>query len=342
MAAAEYGVLTGLVSAILCFLLLGAPAPAWAHEASPAPSTQTLPEQKAATSLPRTTGPIITDVAITQPYKTCSLQIYPTLYFVGGVFSPNWQRRPVGADQETRKQQVANAGDYRSFQVPVELYYGLAPRMDVEVSVPFVQNWAFGVGPANQAANFGSLGDSTVALRYMFLDGKATAPTVSGYFAVLFPTGHANNLEPKLLGIDQTGNGAFAFTWGLDFFTYLPRAPLLFYANVWYTNFVDGRVNGARVYYPDQVTVNLAFEVPLRKSPDNRWALLVELLSTWDAGRLIGHKANQPSTVLVTVLPALEFIPTSRFSVALGVQVDLFGKNTAYTYSPTLSLLFNF
>jgi hypothetical protein len=339
---AEFGALKGFIATILAFLLLGAPVAAGAHEASPVPSTPTLTEQEDAPPLPRTTGPIITDVAITQPFKTWSLQIYPSFYLVGGVFSPNWQRRPVGSNQQTRKQQVDAAGDYRSLTVPVVFYYGLAPRMDVEVTVPFVQHWASNVGPASRAANFGSLGDSTVALRYMFLDGKSTAPTVSGYFGVLFPTGHANNLEPKLLGIDQTGDGAFAFTWGIEYFTYLPKGPILVYANVWYTNFVDGRVNGARVYYPDQVTVNLAFEVPLRKSPDNRWALLVELLSTWDAGRLIGHKANQPSTVLVTVLPALEFLPTSWFGVALGVQVDLIGKNTAYTYAPTLSLLFNF
>ena len=332
----------GFISTFLAFLLLGASAAAWAQEASPATSTQTITGQEATPPLPRTMGPIITDVAITQPFKTWALQIYPTLYFVGGVFSPNWQRRPVGGDQRTREQQVEAAGDYRSLLVPVEFYYGLAPRVDVEVSVPFVQHWASNVGPANQAANFGSLGDCSVALRYMFLDGKSTAPTVSGYFGVLFPTGHANNLEPKLLGIDQTGDGAFAFTWGIEYFTYLPKGPILVYANVWYTNFVDGRVNGARVYYPDQVTVNLAFEVPLRKSPHNRWAFLLELLSTWDAGRMFGHKANQPSTVLVTVLPALEFIPTSWFSVALGVQVDLLGKNTAYTYAPTLSLLFNY
>ncbi|MEJ2092933.1 MAG: hypothetical protein P8X65_12140 [Syntrophobacterales bacterium] len=332
----------GLISAILVILLLGASAPAWSHEPRPAPSAQTLTEQEAAPPLPRTMGPIITDVAITQPVKTWTLQIYPTLYFVGGVFSPNWQRRPVGGDQKTRERQILAAGDYRSLLVPVVFYYGLAPRMDVEVTVPFIQHWASNVGPVNQAANFGSLGDSSVALRYMFLNGKSTAPTVTGYFAVLFPTGHANNLEPKLLGIDQTGNGAFAFTWGIEYFNYLPKGPILVYANIWYTNFVDGRVNGVRVYYPDQVAFNLAFEVPLRKSPRNRWALLVELLSTWDAGRMSGHKANQPSTALVTVLPALEFLPTSWFSVALGVQVDLIGKNTPYTYAPTLSLLFSY
>ena len=53
----------------------------------------------------------------------------------------------------------------------------------------------------------------------------------------MFPTGHASPLEPKFLSIDQTGGGAFSFTWGLDIFKYLPGFPVLLYANIWYTNF---------------------------------------------------------------------------------------------------------
>ena len=37
--------------------------------------------------LPSTTGPIVTDDGITQPYKTWSAQITPSLTFVGGVFN---------------------------------------------------------------------------------------------------------------------------------------------------------------------------------------------------------------------------------------------------------------
>ncbi len=330
-----------LLAGLLAFSLLCAPASTGAHEASPSP-TPTPPQQESEISLPNTTGPIITDEAVVQPHKTWCVQITPIYYFVGGVFSPNWQRRPVGSNQQTRKQQVDTAGDYRSFQIPVQVYYGLAPRWDVSATVPFIQNWAFNVGPASQAATYGNLGDSSVSLRYRFLGEKANEPKFTGYFSVLFPTGHANNLQPERLGIDQTGNGAFAFTWGLDYFAYLPKVPLLFYANVWYTNFADGRVNGQRVYYPDQITVNLAFEVPLKNSPENRWAFLLEVLSNWDAGRMIGPRANQSSTVLVTILPALEFLPTERFTMALGVQVDLFGKNTHFAYTPTLAWFFNF
>jgi len=330
-----------LFAAFLVFILLWVPAPAGASGASP-PPTPTRPESGSEISLPNTTGPIVTDVALTQAFHTWCVQITPTAYFVEGVFNSNWQRRPVGALQRTRKQRVAAAGDYRSLEIPVQVFYGLGPRTDVSATLLFVQNWASNVGLASRAANFGSLGDSSLSLRYRFLDGKTTAPTVTGYLSVLFPTGHAGKLEPKLLGIDQTGNGAFAFTWGLDYFIYLPKGPILFYANVWYTHFADGRVDGQRVYYPDQITVNLAWELPLKNSPKNRWVFLLEVLSTWDAGRLIGPKANQSSTAIVSVLPALEFLPTSRFTMALGVQVDLIGKNTQYTYTPTLACFFNF
>jgi hypothetical protein len=292
--------------------------------------------------LPSTTGPIVTDDAITQTYKTWSAQITPSLTFVGGVFNSNWQRRSPGANQPTRKLQISDEGYYKSLNVPAQITYGLTPRLDVSLTVPFMQNWASNVGTLSRAANFGSLGDSSLALRYMFLSGSPTATTVTGYFSVLFPTGHASPLEPKLLGIDQTGGGAYAFTWGVDLFKYLPQRPVLLYANIWYTNYADGWVNGARVYYPDQVTVNFAMEVPLKNSPNNRWAFLLEVLSNWDAGRMFGPKANQEPLAIVSILPALEFLPTPWFQMAAGVQVSLFGRNTLFSYTPTMALFFSF
>jgi hypothetical protein len=206
------------------------------------------PELSDTSSLPNTTGPIVTDSAITQAYNTWSAQITPSLGFVRGVFGPGWQRRSVGANLTSRQQQIDAAGNYKSLQVPVQLYYGLTPRLDASVTVPFKQNWASEVGPSSQAANFGSLGDSNLALRYMFFNGNPSATTVTGYFSVLVPTGHARQLEPKLLDIDQTGIGAFAFTWGIDVVKYLPNVPVILYANIWYTNYTDGNVNGTSTY----------------------------------------------------------------------------------------------
>jgi len=271
------------------------------------------------------------------------LQVTPTLNLTGGVFNSNWQRRRVGTNQANTVREIGARGDYKSFTVSYDLYYGLTPRMDVSITAnAFVQNWASNVAPASRAANFGSLGDTSVQLRYMLLNGSPTATTVTGYFSALFPTGHASPLEPKLLGTDQTGGGAFSFTWGIDIFKYVPQVPVLFYANIWYTNFADGWVNGARVNYPDNITLNLAMEVPLKKSPSNRWAFLLEVLSNWDAGRMFGPRANQAPLALVSVLPAVEFLPYKWFTLAAGVQVPLIGKNTTFTYAPTLALFFNF
>jgi hypothetical protein len=338
----------GILIEFLCLLLLCGVTPARAAEIpsgapvkeAPATEKQEAQEQM---QLPNTTGPIITDLAVTQAVKTWTLQVTPTLNLIGGVFNANWQRRSVGTSQANTVREIGARGDYKSFIVPLDLYYGITPRMDVSIYTnAFVQNWASNVAPSSLAANFGSLGDTSIQMRYMFLNGSPTATTVTGYFSVLFPTGHASPLEPKLLGADQTGGGAFSFTWGLDIFKYVPQVPVLLYWNIWYTNFADGWVKGARVNYPDNITVNFAMELPLKKSTSNRWAFLLEVLSNWDAGRMFGPRANQAPLALVSVLPAVEFLPYKWFTLAAGVQMPIIGKNTTYNYAPTLALWFNF
>ena len=335
----------------LCGLLLVLFLWGWAHaapETPPEPASQgsQAGEQQESEApqveLPNTTGPIITDTALTQEYKTWAVQITPTLNLTGGVYNAHWQRRAAGSNQPTTVRDIPTPGNYKYFLVPAEIYYGLTPRMDVSVTVPFEQNWAGNVAPAGRAANFTGLGDTSVQFRYRLLNGSPTATTVTGYVSVLFPTGHASPLEPKFLSIDQTGLGAFSFTWGLDIFKYLPGVPVLLYANIWYTNSADGWVNRARVNYPDQVVFNLAMEIPLQNSPDNRWAFLVEVLSNWDAGRMFGPRANQAPLAMVNILPAVEFLPCKRFTLAAGVQVPVAGKNTTFNYAPTLALFANF
>jgi hypothetical protein len=328
---------------LLLLVLINPAAAADSDLSSPASISQSMaapPPPSEAVQIPRTSGPIVTDMAITQPVNTWFAQITPTLNLVGGVFNSSWKRRKTGGNQPTQQQQLAARGYYKSLQITNELYYGLTPRADVSILIPVVQNWASDVGPARQAANFSSLGDSSITCRYMFLNGSPTATTVTGYYNVQFPTGHACPLEPKLLKIDQTGLGAYTFTWGLDIFKYI--SPVLLYANVFYTNFTDATVNQTRMYYPDQITGNLAIEVPFKNSPDNKFAFLLEILSTWSAGKMIGHPVNQPSMAIVSALPALEYLPCKWLSLAAGVQVPICGKNTQYSYSPTMALFINF
>jgi len=69
---------------------------------------------------------------------------------------------------------------------------------------------------------------------------------------------------------------------------------------------------------------------------------LLEVLSNWSAGRMIGPKANQSPQALIRSLPALEFLPTIWFQLAAGDQVPLFGKNTQHSYTPRLNCFFSF
>jgi hypothetical protein len=82
----------------------------------------------------------------------------------------------------------------------------------------------------------------------------------------------------------------------------------------------------------------MAAEYPLTK----KWVALLELTSFWDGGRLFGHKANVPPGALLSVLPGIEYMATEKFSLALGVNVDLIGKNVDAAVTPLLSMVYAF
>ena len=87
--------------------------------------------------------------------------------------------------------------------------------------------------------------------------------------------------------------------------------------------YTGATVAGSRHYYPDLVTVNLAVEWPLVQ---NRLIFLWELVSYYDAGRLLGPRANQAPQALVSTLPGLEFMASQDWAFVAGVLIDLFGK----------------
>ena len=93
-----------------------------------------------------------------------------------------------------------------------------------------------------------------------------------------------------------------------------------------------------RNYPRDVITVNLAAEYPLAP----KWVALLELTSSWDGGRLFGHKANVAPAALLSVMPGIEYMATEKFSLALGVNVDLVGKNTCVNLTPLLSMVYAF
>jgi hypothetical protein len=285
---------------------------------------------------PSTFGPIVTDTAI--PMETGKFALQPTfgLSFTTNNFSPSWRRISAG-------------GDFKYFGMSLKLTYGLCNNLEVYAVIPYIHNWANNVqepGPRGErAADFGGLGDINLTFKYRLVEETEAAPTVSAIFSPTFPSGHFRRLNPGRLGIDAIGGGSYAFTTGFNVSKYL--RPFILYGNLWYTMQTDNTTVGVdaddnpihnRNHPRDYVTVNLAAEYPITK----KWVALVELTSNWDAGRLIGPKANLAPTALLSVLPGIEYMATDKFSLALGVQIDLAGKDTTANVTPLLSMVYAF
>jgi len=298
---------------------------------------------------PSTFGPIITDTAI--PIEKGKFAIQPTfgLSFITNSLTQSWRR-------------VSAGGNFKTYSMDWKFTYGLWNNLEVFAVVPYVHNWAGSVnepGPnGERSANFGGLGDINLTFKYRLVEETETRPTVTALFATDFPSGHFSHLNPGRLGTDQLGGGAYAFTTGLNMSKFVK--PFIIYANIWYTmqtaydtredrpglvldengNLVEGDpvANQLRNYPRDFVTLNLAAEYPLTK----KWVALLELTSYWSGGRLFGHKGNLPPEALISVAPGIEYMATDKFSLALGLNVDLAGKNSDAALTPLLSMVYAF
>ncbi len=278
---------------------------------------------------PATFGPIITDTAI--PIEKGKFAIQPTfnLAFITNSLNPNWRR-------------VSAGGNFKSFGMDWRFTYGLLNNLEVFVVLPYVHNWAGDVNKALQgprrerSSDFGGLGDINLTFKYRLVEEGPTKPTVTALFATDFPSGHCKHLNPGCLGIDAVGGGAHVFTAGLNLSKYVK--PFIFYGNFWYSMATDFTNDDGRQHPRDFVTVNLAAEYPITK----KWVALLELTSLWDGGRLIGHRANVAPGALLSVMPGIEYMATEKFSLALGVNVDLIGKNSDAAVTPLLSMVYAF
>jgi hypothetical protein len=300
--------LGGLVTAAL--VLLGAPAAAVDLSDPPA-----------------TTGPILADSAVPTPTGQLVVQPYLTLGVVRGSFTPGWGGRSA-------------QGNFASLESPFKITYGLPRNSEVFVQASFIQNWAGGVTdatlPGRRAASYCGAGDTLLVLKHQLLAETAQAPTVTAYFGVNLPTGHHFYLNPARLGMDSLGTGTLAFTPGVNLSKWL--GPVYLYANLWYS--FTSRNPGVAphqlagplllpVHGRDLVTWNLAAEWPLAGG----WVALLEFYSTWDVGPLF-RTSSEPRSALLGLSPGLEYVFSPGWGCALGVAVDLAGRNSFYAITP--------
>ena len=70
---------------------------------------------------------------------------------------------------------------------------------------------------------------------------------------------------------------------------------------------------------------------------------LFEVISNWDTGlQITGTRSNEPRGSFLAVSPGIEFMATEKLSFALGVAVDVIGKNNNASVAPLFSLVYCF
>jgi hypothetical protein len=138
------------------------------------------------------------------------------------------------------------------------------------------------------------------------------------------------------MGTDLIGGGAYVFTSGLNLSKCIK--PFILYGNFWYSMQTAFSGDSGRQYPRGFATVNLAAEYPITK----KWVACLEMTSFWDGGRLIGHQSNVTPAALLALAPEIQYMATDKFSLSLGVNCDLAGKNTAANITPLLSMVYAF
>ena len=315
---------------------------AWNLALSPAaaqgPGTPLLekpspPEEKAEEKKeepPSTCGPIISDSCLPIETGHASMQVLWGLSFYPGAFSPNWRN-------------TSAHGNFYTFSMPVKFTYGPTKNLEMYIIVPYIHNWASQVdaslaGPNGEtSANYGGVGDITAVGKYLLLEETDFRPAVTGVAGVGFPSCHASNLNPRFLGQDGIGTGAFTFTTGVNLFKWLK--PFMVYSNIWLNtpvNLYTSRDDAVRSR--EFVTFNLAAEYPITK----RWVALLEMYSTWTWTNIDTPQGFQSSSTLLGVLPGIEFFINEKWACSAGAALDLVGKAGSRKYTPLFTVYYNF
>lgn len=288
---------------------------------------------------PPTFGPLIADTAVPIDTGRFAIQPYPKFRFTTSGTSPSWRRISAG-------------GNYFTFEFPVRFTYGLMKNTEVYLIAGYKHQWVSEVnepGPnGERRADYGGWRDVNLTAKYQLMEDRGPWPAVSAAFSVDFPAGHNYRLNPGKLGVDAIGSGSYTFYPGLLVSKCIP--PVLVYGNLWYSFSASAPQRrerdevGSSVWYlnpRDVLLLYLAAEYPIRKGP---WVLLFEWYAEFETGRLFGPKPNSetPAYALIGISPGLEYMYSPNLGFAVGLSIDLAGKNVPLEVTPIVSMIYSF
>ena len=205
--------------------------------------------------------------------------------------------------------------------------------------IPYTHNWARNVdepGPHGEtSADSGGLADISLTLKYRLVEETQCLPTVTALFSTDFPTGKFRDLNPNALHTDDWAMAPMS-SQGFNISKYIK--PFIVHGKFWYSMPTSFTNDQGKQYPADFVTVNLAAEYPITR----KWVALLEATSDWGGGRLCSPTATLPNKSLFSTIPGIEYMATDTFALAVGLSVNIIGKNTNAAIQPLLSMTYTF
>lgn len=247
---------------------------------------------------------------------------------------------------------------FRNFEVIPIVSAGVFSFLDLQTSLPYDYSWDNG-----QHGN--GMGDYSLALGVQVLRQKENSwlPDLRVVVQEVFPTGRYEHLDPKKLGTDQTGLGAFQTYLGFNFqrLTQLPNDHYLrTRLSLVGVKFSDITVHGlsafgggpgtiGKVKLDNSYSADLAFEYTLTQN----WVPVFEVLYVHSPGSNfdgnpgftpggtvagIGGRANEQASLA----PALEYNFSSNLGIIGGVWFSVTGPHAAKFVTGALALNYYF
>jgi hypothetical protein len=219
--------------------------------------------------------------------------------------------------------------------------YGLADKVDTEISVPYAINKSLGKRAEH-------IGDTTVILGYQALKQKPKSwiPNLRVVLAEVFPTGRFDNLNPTDLGTGVTGAGSYQTLFGLRFqdlsqlsethylrtrlaLSYLHADPV---TTLGKNGFGGNFSSRGHIRPGDSIAIDLAGEFTVSQN----WVAVMEVYYLHHSGaQFTGRDASlrplfihHPAFFTTSIAPAIEYNFSKHFGIIGGVWLTLQGKNS--------------
>lgn len=287
------------------------------------------------------TGPLVTPSASMMPPG--SMNIQPYLFVTGSWASYNSERHAVS--------RLNNA---YSLQVTPPMQIGITDTMDFVFGPSAVANWEAG----ESGGGFNDLG---CTIGFPIYRQTLYVPGMKFTIAESFPTGKYSHLSTNGLGLNSTGSGAYATTFGFAiskviWWTY--PYPMNTRAFLGYTISTDVHVEEFNSYgggFGTHGTVRpgnkLTADYGLEVSLTQRWVFAIDVVYTaTNRTKFHGNpglnrdgttaSVGSPYSDNLSLAPAIEYNWNENFGMLWGVQFSVYGRNSAVFATGQLSVCY--